>query len=674
MKQGVFFRYAVVFSFCAVLSILAEDKVCAGEIEELYNNGEVSGVIKEYKALADRGDIKGCLNLAVIFKDIGHYDQAIEILNKALPEFRDNQDFLILLARVYYLNCQPDLAVPVLEQIADKSPDCADAFLNLGLCYKDQGDFRQAQAYFKKAVFWDKENAAAHLYLADLCFQEGHLPEAIEEYKKVVLLDPSIISAQRQLGEAFLKTENFKEAREIYQKLAVIEPDNKMAQVRLKEISQRLGKDFFAELAKERAAQKKKKRVFVKPFPEGEKAVILRIGLIKDFGGELEFKASAPFDIKSEGKRILPGEEGKNYRISIGDGGRISVSADGSSKIAIQGKAVIGLLEPQGAITLFDLQSGSNNFWSGASDCSYRGAIEINAAKNGLTLVNIISLEEYLYSVVPSEMFSYWPKEALKAQAVASRSEAMAKLGRHKNDGFDFCADVHCQSYRGVEAEAGRTNEAVDQTRGRILTYKGRPIDAIYSNNCGGHSQGNIFANAEEIGYLEGSFDGREDKDLVFPLSPVELDSWIRGVPSGVFCAQTEKCRMSDFRWVRIYKADELERLVRKTADIGRPIKVIILQRQPSGHASAVKIIGTGGACILRKELNIRQALGNLRSAMFKVEARRGPDKMPEEFIFFGGGWGHGVGMCQRGACAMAEQGYSYEEILAHYFHNTELH
>jgi SpoIID/LytB domain protein len=312
------------------------------------------------------------------------------------------------------------------------------------------------------------------------------------------------------------------------------------------------------------------------------------------------------------------------------------------------------------------------------SDRSYRGTIEINAAKNGLTLINIVNLEEYLYSVLPSEMPANWPKEAQKAQAIAGRSEAMKKLGRHKDDGFDFCAEVHCQAYSGVEQETDQTNRAVDETRGLIIVYKNEPIDALYSSNCGGHTQDNIFGNSKEIPYLKGRPDILDEKGSNFPLPPLEFEYWLTQPPQGILCDTSEysprSCtqgrgsRNSSFRWVRIYNYDEIKEMLAKFTDFGQIQKIIVTKRNKSGHVTEVKIIGSNTAYILEKELNIRSALGNLRSSMFKVETKNDYNGKPEQFIFYGGGFGHGVGMCQSGAYGLANLGKNYKEILNHYF------
>jgi len=269
-------------------------------------------------------------------------------------------------------------------------------------------------------------------------------------------------------------------------------------------------------------------------------------------------------------------------------------------------------------------------------------------------------------------MPSHWPLEALKAQAIAARSEAMVKLGRHKLQGFDFCADVHCQVYSGVEKETEITNQAVDETRGTIMSYDAKPVDAVYSSTCGGHTQDNIFSSTD-VAYFKGIADILEKPDIKFPLSPFELENWFKNPPADILCDVPQYSKASNFRWVRVYSADELRDIVSKTKDIGDIKKILVLKRKKSGHIDSIRIIGEKSSLVVEKELNIRKAFGNLRSSMFKVEIKFGPDKSAKLFLFYGGGWGHGVGMCQAGACGMALRGKDYKDILRHYYHGVEL-
>jgi SpoIID/LytB domain protein len=112
--------------------------------------------------------------------------------------------------------------------------------------------------------------------------------------------------------------------------------------------------------------------------------------------------------------------------------------------------------------------------------------------------------------------------------------------------------------------------------------------------------------------------------------------------------------------------------MLRGVADLGDISKIIVLKRQRSGHINTIKIIGTKSSYIIEKELNIRKILGNLRSSMFKIELKLSKDARPQQFVFYGGGWGHGAGMCQAGACGMAKQGKDYKQILRHYYRGVE--
>jgi peptidoglycan hydrolase-like amidase len=329
------------------------------------------------------------------------------------------------------------------------------------------------------------------------------------------------------------------------------------------------------------------------------------------------------------------------------------------------------MLDAKGAVTLFDVRFGKNMFWSDKQDRSYRGDMEFILKDKGILVVNRIPMESYLYSVVPSEMPAYWPVEALKAQAVAARSEALAKLGRHKAEGFDFCPEVHCQVYAGVEKETEITNLAVDETRGAVLYYKNKPVDAIYSSCCGGHSQDNIFSSAVETCW-RGIYDGTDESRLQFPLSPLGLQYWLKEPPQGIFCDVPDFAKASNFRWVRVYTAQEMNDMVRALADIGDVRKIIAVQRETSGHISKLRIVGTKSSLVIERELKIRTALGKLRSSMFKIEVKRDAGGVPEQFVFYGGGWGHGVGMCQAGACGMALRAKTYRDILQHYYKDIE--
>ena len=422
-----------------------------------------------------------------------------------------------------------------------------------------------------------------------------------------------------------------------------------------------------------RVVEKGNKNVLVKPASISDGMTWVRVGLLQS-AGAVELKVSTAYTIRTKQGSFLveQGEAGQACTVSVNPDGKIMCQLAHKDIVVAEEPIVIKPAQASGTCTIFGVSLGKDTFWHNQEDRSYRGQIEVSVAGRNVVIVNALSLEEYLYSVVPSEMLPKWPLEALKAQAVAARSEATSKLGRHKADGYDFCAEVHCQSYTGVEQETAVTNLAVDETRGLVLYHKGKIVDAVYSSCCGGHTQDNIFGDDAAVAYYQGRYDSF-DNQRAFPLSPVDLEQWLKEPPADILCNIPEYARTSNFRWVRVYDASEMDALAAKLGDVGKVAKIAVMKRNASGHISALKLIGSRSSYLIEKELNIRKALGNLRSSMFKVEIKYGADQVPEQFVFYGGGWGHGVGMCQAGACGLAHKAQGFEAILAHYYAGTEL-
>ena len=160
--------------------------------------------------------------------------------------------------------------------------------------------------------------------------------------------------------------------------------------------------------------------------------------------------------------------------------------------------------------------------------------------------------------------------------------------------------------------------------------------------------------------------------DFNFPLSPLELEDWFKTKPD-TFC-NLKEARQANFRWVRSYRQEQLQEILTKSGiNIGELLKVIPQRRSRSGHLTSIKIKGTKDSKVIEGENTIRKILGNLRSSLFKIEVKYNQQNRPQEFIFYGGGFGHGRGLCQTGMKGMALEGYSYHEILEHYYPEAEV-
>ena len=376
----------------------------------------------------------------------------------------------------------------------------------------------------------------------------------------------------------------------------------------------------------------------------------------------------------------------------------------------------------QDTSSFFELQDvtiGINFHWERKEVQRFKGELKIIVEDDRLTAINIIPIEDYLTSVISSEMSATASLELLKAHAVISRSWLLNKLkvanGKlkvimhpdntanfelstlpsqlikwydheaHKN--FDVCADDHCQRYQGItRTSTPQAIEAVFATRGEVLMYEGEICDARFSKCCGGAFEEfqNCWENVKHP-YLIGQRDSKTETRLPDLTKEAEADKWIRTSPAA-FCNTHNKQVLSQvlnnydqettdfYRWRVCHSQQELSELIHKRSGIefGKIIDLIPVERGTSGRLVRLKIVGTLRTLIIGKELEIRRTLSSshLYSSAFVVDKEYKEDEkeIPSRFILTGSGWGHGVGLCQIGAAVMGEQGYKYKEILSHYY------
>lgn len=270
----------------------------------------------------------------------------------------------------------------------------------------------------------------------------------------------------------------------------------------------------------------------------------------------------------------------------------------------------------------------------------YRGAMELRTAGSRLTVVNQVPLEQYLYGVVPAEMNPGWPLESLKAQAVAARTYAIAKLGQFASHGFDLRPNTENQVYRGAGVETVPSNSAVDETRGQVLTYAGHVIPAYFHSCSGGYTETSAAVWGEPHPYLQAV----PDYDQA---SPRYL--WQKNVPPATLKTG----------------------LARVGIRVGDVLRFDVQERTYSGRVHRIRVTGTAGSCDATGD-QVRQAAG-LYSTLFNVIAYGGAGGQPRSFAFAGRGHGHGLGLSQWGARGLSQRGYEYAQILAHYYPGTLL-
>jgi len=379
---------------------------------------------------------------------------------------------------------------------------------------------------------------------------------------------------------------------------------------------------------------------------------------------------------------------------------------DPSGKVIANGKTIMLSAHNEATFTVSDVKIGIDFHWQRSQEQSFRGNIILSVAPDSsFNLINEIALEDYLTSVISSEMSAEAPLEFLKAQAVTARSWLVAMLAKKKtarsfsspktkneivvwqdvndHEGFDVCADDHCQRYQGITSIiSDNVRTAIEATRGLFLV-KGKEIcDARYSKSCGGQTE--IFSTAWEDkspDYLKSVTDDAQQHPPI--QSEDEAAGWLSGKPQA-YCNTTDKELLGNilpafdretldfYRWQVIYSRQELESIIHKKSgiDFGELQNLTTLSRGPSGRIYKLRIEGSKRTVIVGKELEIRRWLSSshLLSSAFVVSKTNAANGSVESFTFTGGGWGHGVGLCQIGAAVMATKGFKAEQILAHYF------
>lgn len=380
-----------------------------------------------------------------------------------------------------------------------------------------------------------------------------------------------------------------------------------------------------------------------------------------------------------EGGSILKLDKESSATISLKDGNVVLKIGD---KYYSAKGFVLESPTPRGILEIKKVPYGVGWWWAGTQDRTYEGRFEIRTLDKGVPEVVVtLPMEDYLLGVVPSEIGANSPKEALCAQAVAARSEALMALstGKYAGAHHDIGSDVESQAFTGKTKSAPQSDEAVRATRGLALVHNEKPIAAYYASSCGGHTEDirNVWPHrAGEKAYWNiASFDGEKsfERDLT---KDRDLRKWLEDDPE-VFC-NPKKYKVPDwasknFRWEREISAEDLTKRVALNKDIGRITNLKAISRGPSGRMIEAEFIGEKGTWKIGPELAIRQVFDPpLKSAAFVVD-KEGPENRPEKFILRGAGWGHGVGMCQTGAIAMAHAGKTFREILSHYYPSSKI-
>jgi stage II sporulation protein D len=355
------------------------------------------------------------------------------------------------------------------------------------------------------------------------------------------------------------------------------------------------------------------------------------------------------------------------------------VAREDESGVEIRARDLLWLSPAAGqTIDVQDVEFGRGTARPGKADRRYAGDLYLALGNDGLlAVVNVASAETLLEGTVPSELPASSPEAALEAQAIAARGQLLAKVGtRHRSDPYLLCADTHCQVYGGETKAHPRTTAAVRATRGLLLFDDRGLVDTVYSSNCGGHTEAfQRMWGGTRNPTLEGVVDAPPGAATPSPIGSDEaaVAHHIDHPPAGAYCAITGRDK-GVFRWSITRTGAEVTAAVNRVHPVGDVHTIRVAERGRSGRALAVEYVGTSGRHTVTGEYANRKLLGHLKSGLWVVEREAGtPGRAPAMWTFRGGGFGHGVGMCQHGAIGQALSKRTHPDILRVYYPGSRL-
>ena len=438
----------------------------------------------------------------------------------------------------------------------------------------------------------------------------------------------------------------------------------------------------------------------------------IAVGLVQK-ATSIPFKLAGSF-VDGSGLKLPPGE----YQAESRGAGLALLGVDK----ALPRELSLAPVDGESGRFALEATIGIDFHWQQREEQTFCGRLRLSAQPDGtLSVINDVPLESYILSVICSEMNAASPAELAKAHAIISRSWLLAQLDppagsmsdrghavslpqesagqpgeisrfydRAAHTGFDVCADDHCQRYQGTaRIRTGTVHDAIGATRGMVMAHAGRVCDSRFSKCCGGVTEDFRVAWSDTaVPYLVPLFDGVGALPSPALSDETAFRRFLSGKHGKVYCDCHDERILSQvlnsydrktndfFRWqVRLEAGEAGDLLRQKTGlDLGRIRAMEPVERGLSGRLKRLRFVGEKGTMVIGKELEIRKALSpsHLYSSAFVIDVEGFPSS-PHAFILTGGGWGHGVGLCQIGAAVMAWQGVPYAQILSHYYPGAEI-
>ncbi len=681
MKKILFLFFSLFLSLCAQAQEVPAPTMASAA--EMYFSGRPVEALQQYIQISKETKQKDAfLNAAYIELEQGHPKQAVDIMSTAYLLYPADPEVTEFVAEAYLADGQYENAEKFFSLLEGGGERSEFLLIHLARAQLGMGETELAKHNLQRAAAGNNHTALSNFLLGQIYEKEANWSQAATSYEKAVNYDHQFTEARYGWARSLEKAKNYNEAYRQYRVLRSASPKNAVYNAAITRLKPKLTKE-------EKELENRKERqlhTIVKPVVSLEgKLQTVRVAIGTTAGGrpaarnKVVFIPSHPFTVtlRSTGKTLAIGKAKETWRVELDKAKAVLISPK-AKRYAFSGSIIIEPKSPsssEGATILVKkVMSGAGMTWASVDDKEYRGKLEIKHDKKRATLlaINIVNIEEYLMGVMSSEMPKQFPMNALRAQAVLARTYAMKHLGKHKAYGYDLCDTQNCQVYGGVTAESEPGNAAVESTMGQILLYKNKPIESVFSANAGGFTQ-----SAKEAGWFATPYLNpvSDYKDFDFEaLQPYQFKNLLQH-PHEAYSKYDKNVSRAAYRWTRVVDEAELRQIIkRQKKDIGAITAIVPQKRGRSGYVSQVLVKGTKGSITLKKENVIRNNLspGMLRSSYFIVVPNY-EDRKLKNFLFYGGGWGHGVGFCQTGAAGRAEEGQEYIQILQHYFPDTDL-
>lgn len=653
------------------------------EASELYFTHKPKEALSKYVQLSkDTGDRSAFLNAIFIAMEQNRPKEAVDIALEAYRLYPQDNEIIEMTAEALLADGQYAAAERILSLLSEDNRTAGFFHINLARAQLGLNENKLAKYNLKQAIHAGSHPSLANFLLGQVYEREKSYKKAVDAYQKAVDYDHQFMEARVRLAQMLEQTKQYQKAYRQYKTIFTSDARNTQAAQAIARLKPRLKKadleESTAVIAREHTA--------VQPLvlPPGLEEKELKIGLGTTQSGQatprtqITFRPSTSFTIQNaQGKQLAVGKAGETWQAILKNNKPFLKAPSGRQIAFTKSITVIMSVEsPMQAPTFIvkNLISGPGMSWASVGDKEYRGKLQIlhNVSANTLVPINIVTLDEYVQGIVAAEMPNGFPTQALRAQAVLARTYALKHIGKHKKQGYDLCDAQNCQVYNGVGAETDAGNAAVEATLGEILTYQGKPIESVFSANCGGATQSAKDAGWSDTPYLDTVSDYQEFD--FHHLEPYHFKSLLQ-YPSAAYSKYNKHVSMAAFRWARVVSEPELRRVIKnQKKDIGQITALIPLERSHAGYVTKLQVQGTKGTVILDKENVIRNnlSLGMLRSSYFIVQPNYENHQL-KYFVFYGGGWGHGVGFCQTGAAGRADAGQGYQTILKHYFPLAQL-